>query len=47
MKIKWILNEIKNIVTDTIDLSKDITDPEIRRMITDAVFQVSNMSTLV
>lgn len=36
-----ILNEIKNIVTDTIDLSKDITDSEIRRMITDAVFQVS------
>lgn len=36
-----LLNEIRNIVTDNIDLDRDITDTEIRDIITDAVFKVS------
>jgi len=38
---KQILNDIRNIVTSNIDLGKDITDAEIRNMITDAAFEVS------
>jgi len=36
-----LINEIKNIVTSNIDLTKDITDSEIKELIIDAVFHVS------
>lgn len=36
-----IHNSVKKIVTSNIDLNKDITDSEIRDMITDAVFEIS------
>ncbi len=36
-----LINEIKNIVAANLDLTKDITDSEIKDLIVDAVFQVS------